>query len=152
MNPPLGGDHCATWLSCRVFDTPQPKCNWVHNLEHGFIVAWYDSKLPASEVTKLQQLTTNPAFSRLLVVGWWQSDLPGGKHVVLTSWGRTDRCTSESDSVIRAFYDKHLNSKLSPEAGLPAIQGADSLPAGKLPPANSTPSMSPSPSASTTKK
>jgi hypothetical protein len=42
MNPPLGGDHCPTWLNCRVFDTAQPKCNWIHNLEHGALVMVYN--------------------------------------------------------------------------------------------------------------
>ncbi len=40
-NPPLGGDHCPTWLNCRQWTTPQPKCNWIHNLEHGALVIAY---------------------------------------------------------------------------------------------------------------
>ena len=41
MNPPLGGDHCPTWLPCRSYDTAQPRCNWIHNLEHGHaVLAW----------------------------------------------------------------------------------------------------------------
>jgi len=147
--PPTGGEHNQVSLGSTtrfypLSEKPRPE-RVVHNLEHGFIVAWYDSKLPASEVTKLQQLTTNPAFSRLLVVGWWQGDLPADKHVVFTSWGRTDRCSTVSDTVAQKFYADHLNSSLSPEAGLPAIQGADSIPPGQLP---ANPQQSPSPSTS----
>ena len=41
-NPPLGGDHCPTALACRVYDTAQPRCQWVHNLEHGHAVLAYN--------------------------------------------------------------------------------------------------------------
>ena len=150
--PPSGGRHNAISLGDTnrfypLSEKPRPE-RAVHNLEHGFIVAWYDSQLPASEVTKLEALTKDPKFSRLLVVGWWQGSLPDGKHVVLTSWGRTDRCSTVSDSVMQSFYAAHLNSKLSPEAGLPAIQGADSIPPGTLPNAQQSASPMPMPSGS----
>jgi len=41
-NPPLGGDHCPVWLNCGVYDSAQPKCNWIHNLEHANIVMLYN--------------------------------------------------------------------------------------------------------------
>jgi len=150
--PPTGGKHNAVSLgdTTRFYplsEKPRPE-RAVHNLEHGYIVAWYDSKLPASEVTKLESLAKDPAFSRLLVVGWWQSDLPSDKHVVLTSWGRTDRCGTVSDDVVKRFYSDHLNSNLSPEAGLGPITGADSIPPGTLP--STSQSAAPSPSTSAT--
>ena len=136
-------------------DKPRPE-RAVHNLEHGYVVAWYDSKLPADQVAHLQALASAGNLSRLLVVGWTEGDLPANKHIVLTSWGRTDRCTKVSDDVINSFYKAHLNSSLSPEAGLPAIQGADSYPANTLPGSSPAPSPStsaiPSPSTSSTKK
>jgi hypothetical protein len=97
-------------------------------------------------VTKLQTMAKSPALSRLLVVGWWQGDLPDNKHVVLTAWGRTDRCSTISNAVVSTFYAKHLNANLSPEAGLGPISGADQLPPDQL----GTPqeSSSPAPSAS----
>lgn len=149
--PPSGGQHNPVSLgdTTRFYplsEKPRPE-RAVHNLEHGYIVVWYDSKLPASEVTKLQAMATSPKLSRLLVVGWWQSDLPDNKHVVLTSWGRTERCGTISDAVVNNFYAKHLNSNLSPEAGLPPISGADSIPPGQLP--NAQASASPAPSGST---
>jgi hypothetical protein len=158
--PPSNGRHNPVSLGDQVrfyplSDKPRPE-RAVHNLEHGYIVIWYDSKLPADQVAHLQALAGQGSLSRLLVVGWWQSDLPAGKHVVLTSWGRTDRCGTVSDSVVNSFYKAHLNSSLSPEAGLPAIQGAETLPAGQLPPTSAPASPSPtattSPSPSSTKK
>jgi hypothetical protein len=155
--PPSNGRHNPVSLGDKVrfyplSEKPRPE-RAVHNLEHGYVVVWYDSKLPADQVAHLQALASLGNLSRLLVVGWWQGDLPLGKHVVLTSWGRTDRCATASDNVVNAFYKAHLNASIAPEAGLPAIQGADSLPAGQLPsPPAPSPSPSASPSASSTKK
>jgi hypothetical protein len=41
-NPPTAGPHCSTTLSCRTFDSEQPPCIWLHNLEHGHAVFLYD--------------------------------------------------------------------------------------------------------------
>ena len=150
--PPTGGKHNPISLgdTNRFYPVAEKARaeRAVHNLEHGYIVAWYDSKTPASEVTKLQALAKSPAYSRLLVVGWWQGDLPGDKHVVLTAWGRTDRCSTVSDSVFKSFYAKYLNGSIAPEAGLGPITGADSVPPDQLGTAQQ--SGSPMPSASAT--
>ena len=118
--PPSGGPHNPVPLADvnRFYGLDQnarPE-RAVHNLEHGYVVGWYDSKLPAADVSKLQTLAKDPSLSEFLVVGWTQGDLPAGKHFVLTTWGRTDRCSSVSDTVVKSFYAAHVN-KLAPEVG-----------------------------------
>ena len=147
--PPTGGKHNPISLGDKtrfypLADKPRPE-RAVHNLEHGYVVAWYDAKLPAADVKTLQTLATT--LPRFLVVGWSDGDLPADKHLVLTSWGRTERCSTASQDVIRSFTSKHVDSNLAPEKGLPAISGADNYPAGVLP-GPSAPSASASPSAS----
>jgi len=160
--PPSNGRHNPVSLGDTnrfypLSQNPRPE-RAVHNLEHGYIVVWYDSKLPADQAAHLQELAAGGNLSRLLVVGWPQGDLPAGKHVVLTSWGRTDRCAKVSDDVISSFYKTHLNAPLAPEAGSPAIQGAENYPPSTLPGSSPAPSTSPtskaspSPSSSSTKK
>ena len=152
--PPSGGRHNPITLSDQnrfypLAQKPRPE-RAVHELEHGYVDIWYDSKLPADQVAHLQGLASQGNLSRLLVVGWWQGDLPAGKHVVLTSWGRTERCSTVSDAVVNAFYKAHLNSSLAPEVGS-GMSGPSTLPADQLVPPT-TPSPSASPSASSTKK
>jgi len=158
--PPSNGRHNPVTLPDTsrfypVAQKPRPE-RAVHDLEHGYVVVWYDSKLPANQVAQLQSMTQLPNFSRLYVVGWWQGDLPAGKHVVLTSWGRTDRCSSASQSVIGTFYSQHLNSSIAPEQGLGPITGSDNYPAETLPasspPPSTAPSASPKPSTTGSKK
>jgi hypothetical protein len=147
--PPSGGRHNPVSLGDTnrfypLSEKPRPE-RAVHNLEHGYVVVWYDSKLPAAQVQLLQAMAQDPSMSRLLIVGWWQSDLPSDKHVVMTSWGKTERCSSLDTAVARNFYTVHVNAPQAPEAGLGAISGADSIPPGTLPNSN-TPAMSGSPS------
>ena len=53
-NPPLGGDHCGSTLPCRRYDTVQPRCSWIHNLEHGHVVLAYNCPAGCPElVSKL---------------------------------------------------------------------------------------------------
>jgi len=149
--PPSGGKHNTVSLGDKnrfypLSAKPRPE-RAVHNLEHGQVVVWYDAKVPAQQVTQLQALATT--LPRLLAVGWYQGDLPSDKHVVLTSWARTDRCGSVSPDVIRSFYSKNVdNDLIAPESGLPAISSADQFAPDVLP--GSSPS--PSPSASASKK
>jgi hypothetical protein len=42
LNPPTSGPHCADTLRCRVHDTEQSRCLWLHNLEHGHAVFLYN--------------------------------------------------------------------------------------------------------------
>jgi hypothetical protein len=149
--PPSGGEHNPIPLGDQktrfypLSEQPRPE-RAVHDLEHGYIVVWYDGKLPAAQVDQLRTLTTGDQLNRMLVVGWWQGDLPAGKHVVLTSWGRTERCSSVSPDVISSFYAAHLNSPLAPEAG----SGASSMGGDQFPPndLNTTPVGSPTPTPS----
>jgi hypothetical protein len=155
--PPSGGRHNPTSLgtTTRFYPLsadPQPE-RAVHDLEHGFIVGWYDKDLPADQVSKLQALAQDPSLTRFLAVGWTPGDgvLPAGKHFVLTSWGRTDRCSSVSADVVKQFVTSHLNSSLAPEAGLGPTSNADQCDPSKLdciPTATSPPTPLPSPSKS----
>jgi hypothetical protein len=42
LNPPTSGDHCGDTLRCRLYDTEQSRCVWLHNLEHGHAVFLYN--------------------------------------------------------------------------------------------------------------
>ncbi|MBV9099154.1 MAG: DUF3105 domain-containing protein, partial [Frankiaceae bacterium] len=93
--PPSGGKHNGLSLGdskrfYAVDKKPRPE-RAVHDLEHGYVVIWYDAQLPAAQVQLLQAIAGDGTMGRVLVVGWWQGDLPLGKHVVMTSWQKTER-------------------------------------------------------------
>lgn len=87
-NPPLGGNHCPSWLPCRKYDTVQPRCQWLHNLEHGHAVLAYNCPggCPAL-VAKLgalwDALQANPVRRRILLTP--DPKLP--RKVAAVVWG-----------------------------------------------------------------
>jgi hypothetical protein len=148
--PPSGGKHNGLSLDDKprfypLSVKPRPE-RAVHDLEHGYVVVWYDAQLPPAQVQLLQSIASDPSMSRLLVVGWWEGDLPLGKHVVMTSWQKTDRCSSIDTAVAREFYNVHHDAPTAPEHDYPPIQGSGTVPPGQLPGQKATPTMSASPS------
>jgi hypothetical protein len=90
-NPPLGGPHCPTWSACRVFTAPVPRCNWLHNLEHGHVVLAYNCPSGCPEVvralTSLWQAAHDAGNSRVLVTP--DPLLPTTVAAIVWGWGWT---------------------------------------------------------------
>jgi hypothetical protein len=97
--PPAFGQHYPTPapFAKRFYtmaDRP-PVETLVHNLEHGYTIAWYRDGAPSSEVKALQRAAKtfssddfNPA-DKFIAAPWAASDggpFPDGKNVVLTRW------------------------------------------------------------------
>ena len=87
-NPPLGGNHCPSWLPCRKYDTAQARCQWLHNLEHGHAVLAYNCPGGCPElVAKLgalwDALQPNPTRKRTLLTP--DPKLP--RKVAAVVWG-----------------------------------------------------------------
>lgn len=133
--PPTGGEHAGQTL-------PMDAQNFyergsaaelveqaVHNLEHGVVVAWYDSKLPDAEVEVLKKIAANTQTQaaastgqvktpRLLVMSWDRGNFAGDKHFVLTAWGHKHVCGKVSGEATLSFLEQFEN-KDAPESGLP---------------------------------
>jgi hypothetical protein len=163
--PPSSGPHDPNPLPDSIHfyqRADKPKLERaVHNLEHGFIVAWYDSELPADQVTKLQQVS-DQAGERFIAVPWDRGVFPDGKHVVLTAWDRTQRCSTVDAGVVGDFVKTYADPTSgqnwkSPTAGESGGQGGtlqDSSGAtGATAPTTTTPTAAPtaSPSAAAAK-
>jgi hypothetical protein len=109
--PPTSGPRESTLLPATptfyaVKAAPRPE-QAVGNLYHGWVVVWYDSKLPAADLKTLQ--TAAAAATQTLVVPWTRSVFPGDQHVVLTAWDRTQRCKTASAAVVSEFATAHVN-------------------------------------------
>lgn len=108
--PPSSGRHNPTPLpvGAKKFysrtDNPPPE-RAVHNLEHGYIVVWYDNKVTDEQIQRLEDAAA-AAEGKFLIVPWTRADFPKDKHVVLTSWAQKQSCTDVSGSVMQDFLDK----------------------------------------------
>jgi Protein of unknown function (DUF3105) len=115
QSPPSSGNHDGDPLPDAIrFYTPTSGIRIeraVHNLEHGFVIGWYDTKLPASQISQLQKVAS-AAGSRFIAVPWTRSVFSDNRHFVLTAWDRTQRCGTVSQDAVFEFVQKYSNPTL----------------------------------------
>jgi hypothetical protein len=98
-NPPAGGSHFAETLPAKFYQESDltdlgahPEGHLVHNLEHGYVIFWYNCQaLAASSGTDctglkntIQQVMNQTGQTKLIAFPWSSQDVP----LAMTSWGR----------------------------------------------------------------
>jgi hypothetical protein len=123
-DPPTGGQHYATSLRAGFFDEvdlaelpPYPEGYLVHNLEHGYVIFWYDcSELVEQSCDQLKQniqATMDRADNFKVIAFPWQSiDVP----VVMTSWGQLQEFESFNSRQAMQFINANRNRAPEPQA------------------------------------
>ena len=120
-DPPTSGPHYADEARAGFYDTNSyqyPAEYLVHNLEHGYVIFWYNCGLlddDACTELKSQIKSVMDEFNNVKVIAYpWDSlDVP----VAMTSWGRLHKMKTFNEAQARAFYGSNLNR--SPEPGAP---------------------------------
>jgi hypothetical protein len=143
--PPASGPH---------YDTPAPFTKrfytasdrpavetLVHNLEHGYTVAWYRDTMPADQITALDNVSKTFSASeydpnqKFIAAPWSEADggpFPEGQNVILARWtadpnnpgdtasqrGVEQSCTAVSGQAISEFMAKY------PSTNAPEPNGA----------------------------
>lgn len=80
-NPPSNGQHYPEWLVWDFYTQPVNPRQAVHNEEHGGVILWWGSKVPASTVTKLHEFYLQQSTG---VVGTPYPSL--GSKIAITAW------------------------------------------------------------------
>lgn len=123
-DPPTGGQHYATSLSAGFFDEedlaelpPYPEGYLVHNLEHGYVIFWYDcSELTDKTCEQLKQEiqdTMDRADNFKVIAFPWESiEVP----VVLTSWGQLQEFENFNTRQAMQFVNANRNRAPEPQA------------------------------------
>jgi len=110
-SPPTSGRHNGSPLpaGAKKFysrqEAPGPE-RAVHNLEHAYVVVWYDKTVGEEQVQRLKD-AADAAAAKFLVVPWDRADFPDDKHIVLTAWGFRQQCSDVSGEVLQKFVDDH---------------------------------------------
>lgn len=106
--PPNSGPHHAQWeiVRKRVYtpDDAPPVEKVVHNLEHGYVVIWYD---PArTDGGPLAEALRRTTYRKVFAVPWTRD---GGMPApyVLTAWGHEQQCDEVSGEAIADFVAEH---------------------------------------------
>ena len=123
--PASSGEHNPQWVGYpasavrnffTVEDTPEIE-NLVHNLEHGYTIAWYLPTLPQSEIDTLQGLSEKVSSDtdtyKFIVAPWDTSrgEFPDGKSVGFSHWGAEQAsiqlCAQVSGEAVDEFVSAH---------------------------------------------
>ena len=120
-DPPTSGPHYAEEAQAGFYDTniyQFPAGYLVHNLEHGYILFWYNCDLlDETGCTNLKDqikaTMDNLGNARMIAYPWNSLDVP----LVLSSWGRLQKFEVFDAEQAKAFYRANLNR--SPEPGAP---------------------------------
>ena len=119
-DPPTSGRHYAEEARAGFFDNNNyqfPAGYLVHNLEHGYVIFWYNCDLlDESGCTNLkEQIKTTMddlGGTKLIAYPWNSLDVP----LVMTSWGRLQRFETFDAEQAKAFYRSNLNKAPEPDA------------------------------------
>lgn len=120
-NPPTSGPHYAETAQAGFYETSiaqYPAGYLVHNLEHGYIIFWYNCSLldeTACADLKSQIKAVMDQVNNFKVIAhpWDTLDVP----VAITSWERLLKMQTFDTEQALAFYKSNLNK--APEPGAP---------------------------------
>jgi hypothetical protein len=151
-NPPASGPHFSTPMPAgtHYYDPSQTGTanlveRLVHNLEHGYVVVWYDASVAAdkNKLAALDDIGTNLeqkyGYTNYIAAPWpsTRPAMPNGKHIALTAWHQRQLCSDISGAVVKAFVDAHPVSA-APEPNGQAPSTAPSATASATASAGST--------------
>jgi hypothetical protein len=120
-DPPTSGLHYADTLQAGFYETndyPYPAGYLVHNLEHGYVIFWYNCDLLdeagcAELKLQIRSVMDELGGVKMIAYPWNSIDVP----VAMTSWGRIQKFETFDAERAKAFYRANLNK--APESGAP---------------------------------
>ena len=115
-DPPSSGDHYEDPAPRGFYETPVDDGHLIHNLEHGYIVIWYDCTQledAACQTLKsdIQQTIKALASYKLVAAPRDGMETP----IALTSWGWIDKLEQYDKPRIEAFIRAHHKQAPEPE-------------------------------------
>ena len=119
-DPPTSGLHYADELDAGFYETNNyqyPAGYLVHNLEHGYVLFWYNCDLLDEAActdlkSKINSVMDELGGTKLIAYPWPSLDVP----LVMTSWGRLEKFESFDADKAKAFYRANLNKAPEPNA------------------------------------
>ncbi len=120
--PPTSGRHIGQVVPSGVYDVPIDPRFTTHNLEHGYIVAWYSPDAPADQVEALKawgEGALDGDFPKVIVAEYYEP-LPDGNNVAFTGWFVRQSCETFDADVADVFARAHYDiDGEGPEKGIP---------------------------------
>lgn len=115
-NPPAGGKHYPSELEAGFYEENDPTANLaypagplVHNLEHGYVIFWYNCAAYGGDCSELKQTISRAmdkaGSTKLIAFPWTDMQVP----LVMTSWGRILEFEAPDSKLMVAFARNNRN-------------------------------------------
>ena len=117
-NPPTSGTHYPEHYLSEFFNEKAdvyPEGYLVHNLEHGYVIFWYNCEILSAEACgelkiQIQSVMDRVDMDKVIAHPWPAIDQP----VVMTSWGRLLRFDQFDPELAYRFAKKYHNQAPEP--------------------------------------
>jgi len=118
-DPPTSGRHYEEHFTSRFFETNSyayPEGFLVHNLEHGYIIFWYNCDILTTQEcaalkSDIKSVMEGVDMYKVIAFPWTSIRQP----VVMTSWGRILRFEQFDPKVAATFIEKYQNHAPEPQ-------------------------------------
>lgn len=120
QRPTAAGPHLASVLASGVYDDTVDERLVVHNLEHGYVVFWWDPDAAPETITAVQDFVSEnlDEFPKLIAAPY-NTDLPDEQAVTTVAWSFRQECGEFDADVARAFMDEHYGlAGVAPEKNI----------------------------------
>lgn len=119
-DPPTSGPHYPEEAQKGFYESniyTYPAAYLVHNLEHGYVIFWYNCDLLdesgcANLKEQIRTTIDELGGTKLIAYPWTSLDVP----LVMTSWGRLQKFEAFDSEQAKAFYRANLNKAPEPNA------------------------------------
>lgn len=122
-NPPAGGVHYDSDFPAKFYQESDlatlpkhPEGYLVHDLEHGYVIFWYNCQVPNTDCSTLKQTIQNvmdeTGNTKLIAFPWSDMDNP----LVMTSWGRILKFTKPDPIPMKQFVERNRYQAPEPDA------------------------------------
>lgn len=119
-DPPTSGPHYPQEAEAGFYETniyKFPAGYLVHNLEHGYVIFWYNCDLLdeagcAELKSQIRAVMDELGGVKLIAYPWPSLDVP----LAMTSWGRIQKFETFDAKAAKAFYRANLNRAPEPNA------------------------------------
>lgn len=123
-NPPTSGPHYANDFDVGFYDETDladlpayPEGYLVHNLEHGYVIFWYNCALVDDQAcndlkVQIQSVMDRVNNFKVIAFPWESLEVP----VVLTSWGQMQEFETFDHEQAQTFVERNRNQAPEPQA------------------------------------
>ncbi|MDP9406287.1 MAG: DUF3105 domain-containing protein [Actinomycetota bacterium] len=107
--PASSGMHFGNWLKTGVYDVRIDERILVHNLEHGYVLAYYDEDASDEDVEALKSYAETQIDGKFpkLVVAPWDEQLPDDANVAYVAWNFRQLCEQFDEEILDVFLTAH---------------------------------------------